>query len=79
MNFNEVEVFISEDCGEECHQLIQFFKERRIPYCIRNITKNKSWIKKLHDHHVYVTPVVFYGDSNYILGYHRSKLEETSS
>lgn len=72
----KVEVFISEECGEECNKLFQFFKERHIPYHIRNVTRIKSWIKILHDHHVYVTPAVFYGESNYILGYQRSKLEE---
>lgn len=76
MSYNEVEVFISEECEEECNKLIQFFEERRIPYRIRNVTRNKSWLKKLHNHHVYVTPAVYYGDSNYILGYQRSKLEE---
>ncbi|GAA0311585.1 hypothetical protein GGQ92_001900 [Gracilibacillus halotolerans] len=76
MKFDTVEVYISDDCGNECNEIIQFFKNRGIPYFIKNISKDKSFLKKLREQDVYITPVVFYGESEYILGYQQSKLEE---
>ena len=76
MKNNKVEVYISDDCGDECDKLIQFFEKRDITYTLNNISNNPTLLEKLREHNVYITPVTFFGESEYIFGYQHSKLED---
>ncbi|MFA1822581.1 glutaredoxin family protein [Virgibacillus oceani] len=77
MNEKKVVVYISED-SSKCNQLLFELDKLDVNYEIKNVTKNKDFMKELQNEGVYGTPATFIGNNNTpILGVQKNKIKQT--
>ncbi|MFB4168116.1 glutaredoxin family protein [Virgibacillus sp. JSM 102003] len=73
MNDKEVIVYISDNCPI-CEKLLTQLDELDVHYTTRNITKDREYIKHIHECDVFGTPATFVGDE-VVCGFQINKIK----
>lgn len=77
MEETQVFVYISDSC-HECKRVVDLLDDIGLDYTLRNISKDKTHLKRLQEEHVYATPALFIKNKK-ILGYQERKIKMAAS
>ena len=77
MNNQDVVIYISDN-NQYCNKVIQLMEEHDVSYKVKNVSKNREYMKELQNDGIYGTPALFVlSKKKTILGFQRNKILQT--
>ncbi|WP_405099209.1 glutaredoxin family protein [Oceanobacillus sp. FSL H7-0719] len=74
MNNEDVVVYVSDE-STYCNKVIHLMEEHDISYKVKNVSKDKEYMRELQRNGIYGTPALFIkGQEHSILGYQRNRI-----
>lgn len=74
MNNEDVVVYVSDE-STYCNKVIHLMDEHDISYKVKNVSKDKEYMRELQRNGIYGTPALFIkGQEQSILGYQRNRI-----
>lgn len=74
MNNEDVVVYVSDE-STYCNKVIHLMEEHDISYKVKNVSKDKEYMRELQRNGIYGTPALFIkGQEQSILGYQRNRI-----